>query len=250
MALIRLSYLQQAISLSSEGDHTIKKKRVDETRPVAFRNLTPIEIKSKTVDSTVKKTTPIPEARLTIETPVEKPRPVNYQPVNTTPSVNQLQENEPKPASKTTLGALAKIRAQVKNNGKSFGQKLNEPIQLPQLEMAWKSISCMLQEEKNPAYKSFELARLVLKDENSFTVFTANNLEQKFIEKERNKACSFLQQELKNTSIQFTIEIDDTRPEEPLPEAPLSSSAQFAKMATQYPLVKELKDRLRLELYY
>jgi DNA polymerase-3 subunit gamma/tau len=250
MALIRLSYLQQAISLTSEGDHTIKKKRVDEARPVAFRNLTPIEIKSKNVDSRAKKSTPIPEARLTIETPAEKPKPINYQPAITTPPVNQVQENEPKPTSKTSLGALAKIREQVKSNGKGIGQKLNEPILFPKLEIAWKAIGCMLQEEKNPAYKSFELARLVLKDENSFTVFTANNLEQKFIEKERNKACSYLQQELRNTSIQFTIEIDDNMPKEALQEAPLSSSAQFAKMATQYPLVKELKDRLRLELDY
>ncbi len=250
MALIRLSYLQQAISLTSEGEHTIKKKRVDETRPVAFRNLTPIEIKPKNVEGKSQKTSPIQGARLTIDTPVEKPKPVNYQPASPAPTVNQFQENEPKPTSKTTLGALAKIREQVKSNGKSIGQKLNEPIQLPQLEMAWKAIGCMLQEEKNPAYKSFELARLVLKDENSFTVFTANNLEQKFIEKERNKACSYLQQELRNTSIQFTIEIDDNMPKEALQEAPLSSSAQFAKMATQYPLIKELKDRLRLELDY
>jgi len=127
---------------------------------------------------------------------------------------------------------------------------LNEPIQLQKLEAAWKSVTAQLQEEKNPAYKSFELARLELKDENSFVVYTANNLEQKFIEKERNKACSFLQQELRNTALQFTIEIDGTIQEQPLQDAPLSSSAQFAKMAAQYPLVKELKDRLRLELDY
>jgi DNA polymerase-3 subunit gamma/tau len=33
-------------------------------------------------------------------------------------------------------------------------------------------------------------------------------------------------------------------------EAPLTSREQFQKMAEQYPLVKELKDRLRLELDY
>ena len=250
MALIRLSYLQQAISLTSEGDQTIKKKRLDEVRPLAFRNLRPIEIKSKNAEGTSKKLTPMPEARLIIETPVEKPKPDNYQPAITPPTVNQMEENEPKPASKTSLGSLAKIREQVKSNGKSNGQKLNEPIQFPKLEMAWKAFSSLLQTEKNPAYKSFELAQLVLKDENSFTVITANNLEQKFIEKERNKACSYLQVELKNKSIQFTIEIDGSKQEEPLQDAPLSSSAQFAKMATQYPLVKELKDRLRLELDY
>src|SRR5690606_3772909 len=36
MAIIRLSYLQQAISLTSEGESAIKKKRVDEARPIAF----------------------------------------------------------------------------------------------------------------------------------------------------------------------------------------------------------------------
>lgn len=250
MAIIRLSYLQQAISLTSEGESTIKKKRVDEVRPIAFRNIIPVEIKTKHVEPLTAKNNVSNEPRLTIDTPVAKITSTDYKPVDAPTLVNKVSEPEQKPVSKTTLGALAKIREQVKSNGKNLGQKLNEPIQFQKLEEAWKSITAQLQEEKNPAYKSFELARLELKDENSFVVYTANNLEQKFIEKERNKACSFLQKELRNTALQFTIEIDGTIQEQPLQDAPLSSSAQFAKMAAQYPLIKELKDRLRLELDY
>jgi DNA polymerase-3 subunit gamma/tau len=161
-----------------------------------------------------------------------------------------VQEEEQKPVSKTSLGALAKIRAQVKNNGKGNGLKLNEPVLYEKLVLVWKSIGCKLQEEKNPAYTSFERARLELKDEKSFVVITSNNLEQKFIEKERNMACIYLQQELRNTALKFTIEIDETLQDHTLEVTPLSSSAQFAKIAAQYPLVKQLKDRLRLELDY
>ena len=250
MAIIRLSYLQQAISLTSEGESAIKKKRVDEARPIAFRNISPIEIKSKPTEPSLKKNNLSTEPRLTIETPVTKTISTDYKSANTSTSPNTLKEPEQKPVSKTTLGALAKIREQVKSNGKNLGQKLNEPIELQKLETAWKSISAQLQAEKNPAYTSFDRARLELIDGNSFVVYTSNNLEQKFIEKERNKACSFLQQELRNRTLQFTIEIDGNIQEPPIQDVPLSSSAQFAKMAAQYPLVKELKDRLRLELDY
>src|SRR5690606_19688369 len=96
------------------------------------------------------------EPRLTIETPVTKTISTDYKSANTSTSPNTLKEPEQKPVSKTTLGALAKIREQVKSNGKNLGQKLNEPIELQKLETAWKSISAQLQAEKNPAYTSFD----------------------------------------------------------------------------------------------
>ena len=94
------------------------------------------------------------------------------------------------------------------------------------------------------------MARLQINDESSFEVITSNNIEQKFIEAERNELFSFLQQELKNRLLQFNVTVNENPEERPVVDAPLSSKDQFLKIAEQYPLVKELKDRLKLDLDY
>jgi len=107
-----------------------------------------------------------------------------------------------------------------------------------------------LKEGRNPAAQPFELAILEIKDANSFEVVTANNIEQKFIEQERNYLFAYLQQQLKNKLLQFTVIVRGNPEQQPKIEVPLSSREQFQKLAEQYPLVKELKDRLKLELDY
>ena len=119
-----------------------------------------------------------------------------------------------------------------------------------QLYNAWKKFAVLLKEAKNSAAQSFDLAVLRIKDEISFEAITANNLEQKFIEKERLHASSFLQQELNNRNIQFSIIINEQQEQREQAERPLTSREQFQKMAEQYPLVKELKERLKMDLDY
>jgi DNA polymerase-3 subunit gamma/tau len=81
-------------------------------------------------------------------------------------------------------------------------------------------------------------------------VVTANNIEQKFIEQERNKLVQFLHQELENRLLQFTVIIEEKNGTKPQLEVTLTAKQQFQQMAEQYPLVRELKERLRLELDY
>ena len=118
------------------------------------------------------------------------------------------------------------------------------------LRLAWSGYIQKLKAAKNPAAQPFELAQLQINDEVSFEVITANNIEQKFIEAERNELFSFLQQELKNRLLQFNVVVSENPVERHIADAPLSSKEQFLKLAEQYPLVRELKDRLRLELDY
>ena len=87
-------------------------------------------------------------------------------------------------------------------------------------------------------------------DENSFEAVTANNIEKQFIEQNRNKLFAFLQERLKNKLLQFNVIAEEKTDDRPVIEIPLSSKEQFLKMVEQYPLVKELKDRLKLELDY
>ncbi|MBP6415852.1 MAG: DNA polymerase III subunit gamma/tau, partial [Chitinophagaceae bacterium] len=122
--------------------------------------------------------------------------------------------------------------------------------QLADLQQAWAEYVVKLKEAKNPAAQSFELALLRVKDSNSFEAVTANTIEKQFIEQDRNKLFAFLQDRLQNRSLQFNVMIEEKAENRPQIEITLSSKEQFLKMAEQYPMVKELKDRLRLELDY
>jgi hypothetical protein len=81
---------------------------------------------------------------------------------------------------------LDKIRQQYHGNAAAANGHTNHPLQIETLQIAWTEYIQRLKEARNPAAQPFELAQLQIKDENSFEVVTANNIEQKFIEQERN----------------------------------------------------------------
>lgn len=246
LVLIKLCYLQQAIELAAEGTAIGKKKLVESVKPVAFRNIIPLKPakNSKSVSDTRQTNTHQSEARLVIETE-KKPAARSQQ-----QTVNSTQSSGTEQLSSTKL-TLDKLRSQFKSNGNA-DDHVNVPLQQEQLQQVWNEYIQKLKEARNPAAQPFEMAQLEIKDDNSFDVVTSNNIEQKFIEQERNHLFSFLQQQLKNRFLQFTVIIRDNpdQRQQVQTDAPLSSKQQFLKMAEQYPLVKELKDRLRLELDY
>jgi DNA polymerase III subunit gamma/tau len=123
-------------------------------------------------------------------------------------------------------------------------------LEMDKLKKAWNVFIAQLKENKNPAWTSFELAELKIKDGNSFEAIVNNNIHQRFLEFERNKVSAFLQKELCNRQLQFSIVLIEGQQANILVDLPLSSREQYQKIIEQYPMVKELKDRLRLELDY
>ncbi|MBC7874535.1 MAG: DNA polymerase III subunit gamma/tau [Ferruginibacter sp.] len=256
LALIKLCYLQQAIRLSAEGNSVVKKKIIDPA--LAFRTSA---IKLFTGPAVVR--TPggkqsgeklvIETAALKHETSNEQPATSNQQPatINQQPatSIQQPATSNQQPAS-TKLSPLGKIRQQYQTIDNNGHQNTNHPLQQEELQKAWDEYVRKLKEAKNPAAQSFELALLRIKDQNCFEALTSNNIEQKFIEQERNKLFTFLQERLGNRLLQFNVIIEEKPGDRPKIEIKLSAKEQFQKMIDQYPLVKELKDRLRLELDY
>ena len=79
---------------------------------------------------------------------------------------------------------------------------------------------------------------------------THSGINQKFLELERNKTSDFLKVELANKQLQLIIVLIEGVNENIILDLPLSSREQYQKIIEQYPLVKELRDRLRLELDY
>jgi DNA polymerase-3 subunit gamma/tau len=94
------------------------------------------------------------------------------------------------------------------------------------------------------------LAELVIKDAACFEVIVQNKIAEKFIELERKEAGEFLQGELGNRTLQFTITLIEPPKDENAVVGPLTARDQYLKLIEDYPLVKELKDRLKLELDY
>lgn len=260
LTLIKLSYLQQALSMDSDG----KKKLLDTVKPLSFRGL-----KMQLAPNQVKESK---GARLTIEESLINDQPVSYQPVknpvngssgsrpsektaaattssektNVAPGSASPEKAKPK---STKLGSLSSIREQLQQNSakESF---VTLPLSPELLQEYWNVYAEKVKENKNPAYTSLAVARLHIMDESKFTVETNNNLEQKFIEQERRMLAEFLQNAFRNRSLSFNVIVSEN-PIDFLPaEKTLNKKEQFLKMVEQYPMVKELKDRLRLELDY
>jgi len=150
----------------------------------------------------------------------------------------------------TKLAALDKIRNQVRGNGSGENGNVTKAIQLDELQLAWDEYVIQLKKEKNPAGQNFELAELRVQDANSFIALVSNNIQLRFIEQQGLTVSQFLREKLCNSQLQFYIVMRENAMSNSLTETPLTSREQFQKMVEQYPLIKELKDRLRLELDY
>lgn len=259
LALIKLTYLQQALDLSQPGETGSKKKLIETARPIAFRNLpvvhAPSTASSPKLSRTAKIDTPenghmdhpASDAKLIIQSPAKKelilteenpgsntaPTAIAAKPEQAVAKIGKLQNIRDKFANKSSDNALSII-----------------PLTTEKLQEAWKAFTEQLKEKKNPAAQSFDLAALNIIDEGRFEVITNNNLEQRFIEQEKRKLCEYLQTLFVNKSLTLEIKIKEN-PEVYKPdEKHLSKRDQYQKIIEQYPLVKELKDRLRMELDY
>ena len=224
-----------------------KKKLIESVRPIAFRKIAPLEVKEQAKNkSEVAATT---HEKLIIETP----KVAQIKVAEDSPAYQPQTSNSISPLARQTtnkLSALDKIRKQYQGNGTSGNGRSNQPLDLEALQAAWAAYILKLKEAKSPAVQSFELAQLLVKDDNCIEVITSNNIQQKFIEQERNRLFAFLQQELKNRLLQISVVVIEDHHERKVTEVSLSSREQFIKMAEQYPLLLELKERLKLDLDY
>jgi DNA polymerase-3 subunit gamma/tau len=237
LVLIKLCYLQQAIELTSDTVGISKKKIVETS--LAFRTaaIKPLKVESERL----KVKNEEKEAKLIIETSVVREENSNY----------KAESQIPNPQT-TKLSALDKIRKQVKGNGNNGNGNgaVNASLDMESLQTAWGEYVQKLKSEKNPAGTNFEMAELKIQDENSFIAIVTNNIQLRFIEQGGQKASQFLREKLHNNLLQFFIVMEENKEEKIPAGTPLTSREQFLKMAEKYPLVKELKDRLRLELDY
>jgi DNA polymerase III subunit gamma/tau len=246
LTIIKLSYLQQAIELVNNDGVVSKKKVVDTAKPVAFRAVQMISVSdsgSQIPDSLKEKKTIQPqpaEARLTIEVP-ETPNPKS-ETANLKPEKPKLQT--------AGISSLEKIRQKVTQQNQNNNAVVKELTQ-EELYVAWGAFIEILVSKKNhSAVTNFKMATLHVIDNNSVEIVTENNIQQKFIEQERAALVDHLQKYFCNKQLIYTVIIVENENSNQPVERTLSGKEQYLKIIEEYPLVKELKDRLSLELDY
>jgi DNA polymerase-3 subunit gamma/tau len=283
LALIKLCYLGQALQLTS-GEPGGKKKQVDSMRPVSFRNIPAIGLvgsgsarstgaikgaangNSQGVPGTDGERSAT-GARLSGTNPEEDGRLAAREVKGKAGRSDNPEEEEEGPASRKaegleggaklmietparTLGSLSKIRQQFSNRQQSDEANNRRPLEPTALQKVWQEYADQLRENKNPAVQSLEMATLRITDASSFEVVSSNNLEQKFIEQEKRALSDHIQKAFSNKTISFTVIIEEREDTGQPAERPLNRREQFLQIIELYPLVKELKDRLKLELDY
>ncbi len=239
LCLIKLSYLQQAIELIDNEGSSVKKKLSPALKTVSFKALPVRKVANMPApDLSTKGKTHLPEAKLIIEQPKEKISSVSVPAPGT-------------PAEKPVLGSLHRIREQLKEQHKNAATNNTLPLTTEALLQAWELFIEKLSKKNNhSAITNFRSARLHILDDSTFEIITNGEIQRAFIESVRSDLIHHIQKYFNNRSLVYQLIVIEN-PADSTPDEPsLSTRDQFNLLVQQYPLVKELKDRLKLELDY
>lgn len=268
MALIRLCYLQQAVTLVSneQTGEVVKKNLIPEGTPQRLRAPLPTPVYGKPATS---KTITPPEPRLTIESgatqpaqasapapaapkPAPAPAPV---PVTAPPPA----ASAPRPAGPGNGGAaapkltgLAAMKQALAARQQQLADVPKESIPLTAGAVAvyWDEfIDRFRQANKMTVVGNLQLAQVVLLGPEEIGLISRNIVQYRFMEEEKLEISDFFKKKFRNKDLVLTLSLDESQQEvADTGPAPLSSREQYARMVEKYPLVKELKDRLNMEL--
>ena len=285
MAIIKLNFLQQALELSFENNEVIKKKRVD--APVAYRAKTISSLQPSQQSGAQSITSPFKkEAQQPTENDYKKPEPSLVEGKVMTPQTESKlfiqQPAVPKPAFKEVKPATAPVYepAESENNlviaapmtakitepkskknllsalRDKYGDQYTieeideaEPLEITRLRECWNGFAARLEEQqKHSAANTFKTAQLDIQSDTRLVITVHALVQQKFVEGEKTLLAECIQKTFHNNAIQLQIVVSDDVKEDIDPFLIMNSRERFNYIASQYPLVKELKDRLRLEI--
>ena len=245
LTIIKLSYLQQALELVSNDGVVSKKKLIEGSKTVAFRALPIISIAASPFD--VSKSKPIAEAKLIIETPKEIKK-VAAQHTIAKQDSTIVQPPLPSPETKTSLGSLLSIRNQITKKNKE-GDTESKLLSEEQLNACWNLFIEKLRTKNNySAVTNFRAAELKVIDPNTIEIITQGEIHKAFIEVERADLVTHFQEYFNNRQLVYQVAVIEKEEEMGEGEIVLNRKQQYMKIIEAYPLVKELKDRLKLEL--
>ncbi|MVT11896.1 DNA polymerase III subunit gamma/tau [Chitinophaga tropicalis] len=279
MALIKLCYLQQAVTLVSDDQtgEVVKKKLVaDGAAPqklrASFAQPAPAG-KSPAGQPATTASIAANEARLTIETPAAVPQqpvqqqpqyqpqpqqPAQYQPqpepiqqvpvtatATAAPAAKPAQPAGPQPK----LTGLAAMKEALAARQQVHTVQQSIPITLGALHVYWEEfIDKFRQANKMTVVSNLQLATISLPGTEEIAITSRNIVQFRFMEEEKLAISAFFKEKFHNPAIVLTLQLDESQQTQDIGPAPLSSREQFQLMTEKYPLVKELKDKLNMEL--
>jgi DNA polymerase-3 subunit gamma/tau len=269
MALIKLSFLQQALQLSYDDENgtLIKKKRINgpvavKSEPVQSLQLKPSVAENKSTGTTARLYV---DSQPSMPAVLEEKQFVDSRPLVKEAAIHVLKEEQVILSSTESDTAVAMVKApttakknllhnlrdkHVKNLAVE-NKKEAVAITAESLKQAW---SCFIEKLKKDFKHSvvtvFNQAELAVINEAHFSIRVSSSLEQKFIDQEKMTLLEYLKDCFNNKNIGFTIHITEQSKHEGIAETPLTTREKYLRIIEQYPMVKELKDRLKLELDY
>lgn len=245
LTLIKLCFLAQALELVDADGGVSKKKIAEGARPLAFKALPIIAFKAEKESPSA--------AKLVIETEPTPPI-ASKKPAASPPPLPQAQQPVAMPTPVTapaaSIGSLKALRDKIvaQNKQDNPSKELTEP----ELLAAWAAFTARLRANNNhSAANNFKTAVPKVAGPASILITSHNVISQKFIESERADLTEHLQGWFANRTLtwQVIVEESDAPATEPQEKA-LNTREQYQKIIDEYPLIKELKDKLRLELDY
>ncbi len=244
LSLIKLSYLQQALELVNNDGNIVKKKIVENSKTVAFRSLPVIKLKENT-NSTVIENKPVYKtaakepAKLIIEEPSVKISSA-IKPVSTA--------TEAAPGNTVQFTSLKKIKQQI------AASDLIEKGTIKQLTddeilKSWDLFIDLLKSKSNhSAVTNFKLAHPRILDQNMIEIITESEIQKAFIETQRAILIEHIQAYFNNKTLTYQVTVIENNEVDKEETILLTRKQQYQKIIEEYPMVKELKERLKLDL--
>lgn len=250
LAIIKLNFLQQAINLSSNNNELVKKKRID----------TAIAIKHKPVAAITYGTDVKQEPKLYIEE--KAPTKSTTQAPTTKPVAtvaNSAVVAEPTVIKNTTIelknagGKKDLLSALKEKVGNQFTiQEVKEAVPL-QIELIHSCIAEYVthlekQQGKLTTINNFKMAVVQIIDELHFSLSVPTLVASKTLEQERTLFSELIKQTFNNNAIHYSIEVQQTDNENIVEPKFKNSRERYEYLVSQYPLLKELKEKLKLDI--
>ena len=254
LTIIKLSYLNQALELVNNDAVVSKKKLIDGAKTIAFRALAITKVATGLSDGNIskeikpaadKKNGQYSEARLIIEEPSPEIKKTARTKNTPAPLSSANVQNT---APKISMGSLSKIRQQITQQNKEGN---NEIVQIKEddLHVCWGLFIEKLKAKNNfSAVTNFKASELKVIDNNTIEIITQGEIHKAFVEVERAELIPHLQNYFNNRILSYQVRVIESEDTTVVADVPLTRKQQYLKIIEEYPLVQELKDRLKLEL--
>jgi len=269
MALIKLCFLQQAVNLVSDDQtgEVVKKKLVaDGSAPQKLRapiaQATPVKAGQPATSTSIAANEP----KLTIENkpPVQQAATATQQVQTATHTSSQpytqngnghaghtsATHTAAKPTTNSPkLTGLAAMKQAFAAQQTTETKQESIPMTLGALSVYWDEfIDRFRQANKMTVVSNLQLAVISMIGPEEIGITSRNIVQFRFMEEEKLSISQFFKDKFRNNGLVLTLHLDESQQTADIGPAPLSTREKFAKMIEKYPLVKELKDKLNLEL--